>query len=105
MDCSSLDSSVPGIFQARILEWVAFPLPSPVDLPNPGIESASPALAGGASTTEGPRKPFCLHKPPYFAVSGTQFNRFLNLCLLGYSPQFGLNKTLSYFYYRLFIEY
>ena len=30
------------ILQARILEWVAFP--SPGDLPNPGIESRSPAL-------------------------------------------------------------
>ena len=31
-----------GILQARILEWV--PLPSPGDLPNPGIEPRSPAL-------------------------------------------------------------
>ena len=38
-------SSVHGIAQARILEWVAIPLPG--DLPNSGIEPASPALAGG----------------------------------------------------------
>ena len=38
-------SSVHGIAQARILEWVAIPLPG--DLPDPGIEPASPALAGG----------------------------------------------------------
>ena len=36
MDCSPLGSSVYGILQARILEWVVFP--SPEDLPNPGIE-------------------------------------------------------------------
>ena len=36
MDCSPPGSSVHGIFQARILEWVAFP--SPVDLPDPGIK-------------------------------------------------------------------
>ena len=27
MDCSPLDSSVPGILQTRILEWVAMPFP------------------------------------------------------------------------------
>ena len=36
--------TVHGILQARILEWVAFPFPSPVDLPDPGIELGSPAL-------------------------------------------------------------
>ena len=42
MDFSLPGSSVNGISQARILEWVAFP--SPGDLPDPGIESVSPAL-------------------------------------------------------------
>ena len=37
MDCSPPGSSVQGILQARILEWVA--IPSPGDLPNAGIES------------------------------------------------------------------
>ena len=37
--CDSMDL-VHGILQARILQWVAFP--SPVDLPNPGIEPRSP---------------------------------------------------------------
>ena len=32
------------------------PLPSPGDLPNPGIEAVSPALAGGLFTTEPPGK-------------------------------------------------
>ena len=47
MDCSPLGSSVHGILQARILEWV--PCSPPEDLPNPGVESMSfmsPALAG-----------------------------------------------------------
>ena len=35
MDCSPPGSSVHGILQARILEWV---LPSPGDLPSPGIK-------------------------------------------------------------------
>ena len=34
MDCSPPGSSVRGILQARILEWVATP---PGDLPNPGM--------------------------------------------------------------------
>ena len=36
MDCSPPGSSVHGILQARILEWVA--IPSPGDLPDPGIK-------------------------------------------------------------------
>jgi len=42
MDCSLPGSSVHGILQARILEWVAIPFSR--DLPNPGIEPGSPAL-------------------------------------------------------------
>ena len=34
------------------------PFPSPGYLPDPGIESASPALAGGFFTTEPPGKPW-----------------------------------------------
>jgi len=52
MDYSLPGSSVHGILQARILEWV--PFPSPGDLPDPGIEPAvvmPPALAGGFFTT------------------------------------------------------
>ena len=37
--------------------WSGLPFPSPEDLPNPGIELASPALAGGFFTTEPPGKP------------------------------------------------
>ena len=50
--CSPPGSSVRGILQARILEWVA--LPSSRGLPNPGIKPASLmslALAGGLFTT------------------------------------------------------
>ena len=50
-------SSVPGIFQARILEQIAAFYPK--DLPHTGIEPAplaSPALAGRFFTTEPPGK-------------------------------------------------
>ena len=37
--------------------WSGLPCPSPGDLPDPGIEPASPALADGFSTTETPGRP------------------------------------------------
>ena len=40
MNCSPPGSSVHGILQARILEWV--PCPSAGDVPDPGIELTSP---------------------------------------------------------------
>ena len=58
VDCSPPGSSVHGMSQARILEWIAISYSR--DLPDPWIEplsSAFPALAGGFSTTEPPGKP------------------------------------------------
>ena len=37
--------------------WSGFPFPSPEVLPNPGIQLASPALAGSLFTIESPGKP------------------------------------------------
>ena len=56
MDCSPNlpDSSVQGILQARILEWVA--IPSPEDLPDPGIELGSPTLQADSLPSEPPVK-------------------------------------------------
>ena len=58
MDCSLLGSSVHGILQAKILEWVA--MPSSGDLSNPGIEPSSPvppSLQADSSLFESPGKP------------------------------------------------
>ena len=49
-ECSLPGSSVHGILQAGILEWVTFP--SPGDLPNPGIEPRSPALQADSLPAE-----------------------------------------------------
>ena len=60
-DCSLPGSSVHGIFQTRILEWL--PFPSPGELSDPEIKPsflASPAPAGRFFTTK-PRG-----KPPYY---------------------------------------
>ena len=37
--------------------WSGLPIPSPGDLPDPGIEPVSPALADGFFTLEPPGKP------------------------------------------------
>ena len=50
-----MDSTVCGILQARMLEWVAFP--SPGDLPNPEIKPRSPALQADSLLSEPPGKP------------------------------------------------
>ena len=58
MDCSPPRSSVHGISQIRILEWVAISFSR--DLLDPGMEPASLvslALAGGFFTTVLPGKP------------------------------------------------
>ena len=55
-DCSPLGSSVYGILQTRILEWVPFPPRG--DLPNPETEPTtlmSPALTGGFFTSSATR--------------------------------------------------
>ena len=49
-----------GIFQARILEWVAISFSK--DLPDLGIEPMSPALAGIFFTTESLGKPLSKYK-------------------------------------------
>ena len=51
MDCSLPGSSVHGIFQARVLEWVAISF-SRGDLPDPGFEPRSPALQADALPSE-----------------------------------------------------
>ena len=58
--CDTIDGSppgspVPGILQARVLEWVAISFPG--DLPDPGIKPGSPAFQEDALTSEPPAKP------------------------------------------------
>ena len=55
MDCSLPDSSVNGIFQARVLDWIAISFSG--DLPDPGSEPRSPALQADALPSEPPGKP------------------------------------------------
>ena len=69
-------SSVQGIVQARILEWVA--MPSSRDLPNSGIEPRSPALQADSLPLEPPGKP-CIISIQYIITFNIQ-NMLIN-CL------------------------
>ena len=54
MDCSSPGSSVCGVLQARILEWIAMPFSRGSSRPDPGVKPeslTSPELAGRFFTT------------------------------------------------------
>ena len=67
MDCIPPGSSVHGILQARILEWVACPPPG--NLPDQGIELESlmsPALAGRFFTTSATWEAW--ECPPFYSV-------------------------------------
>ena len=55
MDCSPPGSSVRGISQARLLEWVAISFSR--DLPSPGNEPSSPTLQADSLPTEPSGKP------------------------------------------------
>ena len=59
MDCSPPGSSVHGISQVRILEWIA--ISSSGGFSDPWIELVSPALVGKSFTTESLGKPICIH--------------------------------------------
>ena len=58
MNCSLPDSSVHGILQARILEWVAIPFFS--GSPQPRDRTWSPTLQADSSPSEPSGKPFQL---------------------------------------------
>ena len=61
--CDPMDYSLPGSsvhgdsHKYSQKHWSGLPFPSPGDLPDPGIEPGSSALAGGFFITEPPRKP------------------------------------------------
>ena len=65
MDCSLPGSSVHGVLQRRMLEWVAILYPG--DLCDPGIETGSPALQADSLPSEPPGK----HT---YRFSSVQFN-------------------------------
>ena len=78
MDCSPPGSSVHGILQTRILEWV--PCLPPGELNNPGIEPGSCTLHAGSLPYDPPGKPQILvnvwhrtYLPNFFFLMLTTF--------------------------------
>ena len=69
-DCSPSGSSVPGIFQARILEWVA--IPPPGDLLDPGIQPASP-VSPAKQKDSLPDEPSLIYKVLFIINSLSEF--------------------------------
>ena len=66
--CDPIDGSQPvspSLEFSRQEHWSGLPFPSPGDLPDPGIEPVSPALAGRYFTTVPPEKPNVLQSTKY----------------------------------------
>ena len=59
VDCHLPGSSVHGILQARVLEWVAISFSG--DLPDPGIKLGPPTLLADALPSELLGKPFHIY--------------------------------------------
>ena len=70
MDCSLPGSPVHGIFQARVLEWVAISFSRGSS--HPGIEPGSPALQADALLPELPGKP-CFYRKRQNIVKSMDF--------------------------------
>ena len=68
MDYSPPGSSVHGILQARVLEWVAFPPPG--DLPDPGTELESPAFPS-LQVDSSQLNQLCTHTHAHMIFSGS----------------------------------
>ena len=77
MDCSLPGSSVHGICQVRILEWVVFPFSR--DFAIPRIKPTSPELAGGFFTTEPLGRPMISNM---FSMEGKTSIEYFSLLLI-----------------------
>ena len=56
--CSVVSDSLPSTEFSRPEYWSGSPIPSPADLPDPGIEPGSPALQADSLPAELPGKPW-----------------------------------------------
>ena len=80
VDCSPPGSSVQGILQARILEWVAISFSR--GLPDPWVELRSPTLKADALTSEPPGKP---SKGSYTTILGWSWLQIDTVSMCGFS--------------------
>ena len=75
MNCSLPGSSVYGIFQARVLEWVAMPFSR--DLPDLGLEPRSPTLQADSLLFELFGNPLDVHRTFRKASKKINITKFL----------------------------
>ena len=83
MDCSLPGCPFHGIFEARILEWVAITFPG--DISDPGIEPGSPALQADSL----PSEQYCLDLPltlSHLKIS-VQYSSITQSCLTLCDPK------------------
>ena len=99
MDCSPPGSSVRGIFQARILAWVAISSSRESSLPRDQTESlTSPALAGRFFTTSPTWKVlhFLLHISQFGGFQGVNVEGFFFAFVYAIVSTYHLPKRTSF---------
>ena len=81
--CHPMDYTAHGIFQARILKWVAFPFS--MESPNPGIKPRSPTFQADSLSAEPQGKPRILEwvAYPFFSRSSWPKNWTRVFCIAG----------------------
>ena len=85
MDCSPPGSSVHGILQARVLQWVAMPFSRGSSQPQ-GIARMSLALTGGFFTTNATREVHLLQYQDFSQQGFPSPPAAIHLCLPGQRP-------------------
>ena len=92
MDCSLSGSSVHGILQAGIQEWVTIPFSG--DFPNLGIKPRSPALQADSLPSEPPGKPLTggtewpFHVATFYLFTHALYVSFLRSSYIFSKPTF-----------------
>ena len=107
MDCSLSDSSIHGIYQARVQYWNGLPFPSPGGLPDSGIKPSSPGKPSPAAApqiflfTPGCQLfVLCLCMVLILSWGILEFFKYINLCL---SPN--IDNSGNYFSKYSFLPY
>ena len=83
MDCNQTGSSLHGILQAKILEWIAISLSRGSSQPRVGIQA--PAIQADSLPSEPPEEPLSFFSPFQFPFLFLSFSLFA-LFFLGYYP-------------------
>ena len=86
----------PSMGFSRQEYWSWLPFPSSGNLPDPGIESVSPALAGGFFTTESPGKLYRANSKVQIPAPSLTHFELLKSSVSHFFPLYCGNKTSPY---------